>query len=363
MVPRADVYLFPAVVGGGLGDIEEVLAAGRELARARHRVHLFRAPGRALPRGVDGPWDWPPMERTHSLTPRAASAVTLAPAWGISAAPDQRGPLGRGGPWQVEAALVEEWYGTDRTLHVSLEEFARTWTARREATERWREGGRPLRELRARAGRPEFEAEVVAWRRAYRRFRAFDRPNVAHLYATFRPNPAFAREFPEAIQCGPLWSRLHRGVARRSRRRPGRPTWAWYASPASAERLLPAVLAGLDRVRPVPFLWVRTSRPWARTVPADRGRIVSEPLRAADWRRRFDGAELRIVTGSRTLLEAIEVGGPFLYFNGLVGSGRSRRRHRPDKLEALILAGPRAGASSALLRDLRDVGLGRRVEG
>ena len=28
-----DVYLFPSVVGGGLGDIEEVLAAGRELSR------------------------------------------------------------------------------------------------------------------------------------------------------------------------------------------------------------------------------------------------------------------------------------------------------------------------------------------
>ena len=39
---RLDVHLFPAVVGGGLGDIEETLAAGRRLAGAGWVARLYR---------------------------------------------------------------------------------------------------------------------------------------------------------------------------------------------------------------------------------------------------------------------------------------------------------------------------------
>ncbi len=59
-----DVYLFPAVVGGGLGDIEEVLLAGRRLARAGYPVHLFRRPGRPLPR-----WPSRPASRRAAASP------------------------------------------------------------------------------------------------------------------------------------------------------------------------------------------------------------------------------------------------------------------------------------------------------
>ncbi|MFZ0892009.1 MAG: hypothetical protein WAN77_06370, partial [Thermoplasmata archaeon] len=60
---RLDIYLFPAIVGGGLGDIEEVLCAGRRLAESGFPLRLLRAPDRPLPPSVSGPWEWPHHRR------------------------------------------------------------------------------------------------------------------------------------------------------------------------------------------------------------------------------------------------------------------------------------------------------------
>jgi hypothetical protein len=144
-----DVYLLPAVVGGGLGDIEEVLAAGRRLAGAGFRVRLYRPAGRSLPPSVEGPWSWPALARVDRVVPSASAALTVSPAFGVSAAPYRPGPLGRAGPWADEAREIEAAYGPARTLHASLEEFARTLTSLEEARERWREGGVPTRTIRA----------------------------------------------------------------------------------------------------------------------------------------------------------------------------------------------------------------------
>lgn len=360
MAPEVDVYLLPAVVGGGLGDIEEVLAAGRRLERQGFSSVLYRARGRPLPRSVDGPWDWPAtLERRAKLRPRAKRAVTITPSWGLSAAPDRPGPLGRGGVWQEEAASIERTYGRERTVHVSLEEFARIWTSRREVIERYREGGKPARAIRAFAQSTAFAREAERWRESYRRFRELGRPNVVHLYGTFGPDPGFRREFPEAVQCGPLWPGL-RGRSR-SRARVGPPSCVWYASPASAERLLPGVLEGLRGGDPCAFLWVRSPRVWRAILPGEEGKLVVEPQTPSLWRRRFAGARLRLVTGSRTLLEAIELGGPFLYFNGVIGAGRARRRHRPDKIESLLTSARALRVDPRLVRDLRDFSRGMRV--
>ena len=355
-----DVYLFPAVVGGGLGDIEEVLAAGRRLRRAGYRIVLYRRPGHPFPRSTEGPWDWPTLERTTRVSPQSPAALTVAPAWGVSVAPEGPGRLGRGGVWAEEASDVEHAYGPDRTVHVSLEEFARTLDSRAETRERLREGGVPSRQLRARVSAARDVGEVEAFRRAFVRFRAFDRPNVLHLFATFRPNRRFAEEFPNAVQTGPLWAGR---PAPRSKTRPRLRSreWVWYASPASAERLARSVLQGLHGSRPPVRLVVRSPRSWPHVSPSDRWTLVSEPAAPRAWRRRFTLAELRIVTGSRTLLEALEVGGPFLYFNGVLGSGRRARRHRPEKIAALLDFGRSAGVPRALLRDLADFARGRRV--
>lgn len=357
--PAVDVYLLPAIVGGGLGDIEEVLAAGRRLARAGARLLLYRAPGHPWPAGVDGPWAWPPLLRTGRPRPRATAALTISPAWGISAAPAGPPPLGRPGPWDVEARAIEAAYPPDRVVHASLEEFGRTLTVAEEHRERFREGGVPARALGRRAAAARRAGEAAAYARAFRRFRAFDRPDVLHLFATFAPSPAFARAFPAAVQTGPLWP--GRGP-RRSRRRPARREWVWYASPASAERIAPAVAATLGAVAPKVRLFVRAPRRWApSTVGTGRVELRTTPLPPPAWAARFASAELRIVTGSRSLLEALELGGPFLYFNGVLGDGAARRRHRPEKIVGLLRAARRAGWPVDLRRDLADFARGRRV--
>ncbi len=356
-----DVYLFPAVVGGGLGDIEEVLAAGRYLARARFRLILYREAGRPLPSNVDGPWEWPPVERRDRIHRRARAAVTVAPSWGVSAAPSRPARFGRGGPWEVEARSVEAAYGSDQTLHVSLEEFARTLPSAAETRERLREGGVPTRAIGPRYRAAEAANEVEAFRSAFRAFRGFDRPNVLHLFATFRPDPVFAREFPEAVQTGPLGSGHRISAPPVPSGRRGRREWVWYASPSSAERIAPELLRGIAGADPPVTLYVRSPRPWPSIVGAPRTRVVTAPVAPSAWRSRFRKAELRVVTGSRTLIEAMEVGGPFLYFNGVLGQGASRRRHRPEKIRAWLDLARRAGVSRSLRTDLADFARGRRV--
>jgi len=357
---EVDVYLFPAVVGGGLGDIEEVLAAGRYLARAGFPIRLYREKGRPLPRNVDGPWEWPPVVRTDHVRASSRAALTVAPSWGVSAAPSRPARFGRGGPWENEARNVEVAYGADRTLHVSLEEFARTLPSSAETRERLREGGVPARAIGARYRQAQVAHEVDAFRSAFRTFRAFDRPNVLHLFASFRPDRAFAREFPEAVQTGPLGSG-HPASRRSPRRSRDGGQWVWYASPSSAERFAPAVLRGLAGARPPVALYVRSPRPWPSLDGAPGLTVVTVPVPPTEWRARFRDADLRIVTGSRTLLEAMEVGGPFLYFNGVLGRGRSRRRHRPEKIREWLDLARRSGVSAELRADLADFARGRHV--
>jgi hypothetical protein len=355
-----DVYLFPTVVGGGLGDIEEVLAAGRRLARAGHSLYLYRAPDRPLPREVDGPWDWPPHRRIDRLRPTGVAALTLSPAFGVSAAPRRPERFGRGGPWEEETAAVEAAYGTHRTLHVSLEEFARTLSSVEETRERFREGGVRSREIPQRLRRARESREVETFRAAFERFRAFDRPNLLNVFATFGPNRGFGREFPAAVQTGPLWSGLAPSRAAPGRR-PARREWVWYASPSSAERIASAMAKALAGERPPVRLFVRSPRPWGTAGTAPGVTVVTDPMPSTSWRGRFRRAELRIVTGSRTLLEAVEVGGPFLYFNGVLGTGSGSRQHRPEKIRALLATGPGRGLAPDVRRDLADFARGRRV--
>ena len=338
--------------------MEEVLAAGRRLARAGYRIILYRQPGRPLPRGVAGPWAWPRHERADRIRPRASSAMTIAPAWGVSAAPETTGPLGRAGPWADEAEEIERRYGPDRTVHVSLEEFARTLSTAEENRERFREGGVRARLLRSQRGAGGDVPGQREFAEAFWRFRAFDRRNVLHLFASFERRPAFSREFPAAVQTGPLWPGR---FTHRPDRTHGDRWWVWYASPASAQRVAPEVALGLAGSRPPVRLLIRSPRPWPGADHPPRVLFEPAPIRSALWHRRFSSADLRIVTGSRSLLEALEVGGRFLYFNGVLGDGAARRRHRPEKISELVALVGRQRWPRDLLRDLSDFALGRRV--
>ncbi len=355
-----DVYLFPAVIGGGLGDIAEVLDAGRRLESAGFPSYLYRPADRPLPPSVDGPWDWPTIRRVETIRPTAPAALTVTPCWGVSAAPARAGPLGRPGPWAQEAAEVQAAYGAGRTLHVSLEEFARTLTSREENLERYREGGVGRPEARRRSTSGTGRAERARWVEAFRRYRALDRPNLLHLLATFEPSATFMAEFPEIVQVGPLWPNVY--TPRTGSLRAGtEPSVLWYASPSSSATILPAVLRGLSAVGASVRLGVRS--PHLRSAPSDpsvRVELLS-PLPTRLWRPRFARADLRLVTGSRSLLEALELGGPFLYFNGVLRSHGRARRHRPEKIRALLRLFHRLGVDGGLIRDLDAFSRGQRV--
>ena len=181
---------------------------------------------------------------------------------------------------------------------------------------------------------------------------------MLHLYQTFRPAPAFHHEFPETVQVGPLWPEVRgrQGVA--VTRKPSE--WVWYASPASSARLLEEIDRGL-RGTQVRNIAVRSSHslPLPKDSPVRWTSLA--PVNEAAWRGRFRRAGLRIVTGSRTLLEALGSGGPFLYFNGVMAEGRRRRRHRPEKIQDLLAAWRDEGVEVGLVRDLADFSRGRRV--
>lgn len=290
---------------------------------------------------------------------RAPAALTVAPAWGVSAGPGRAEAFGRAGPWEPEAAAIERAYGAGATIHISLEEFARTLAAGAESRERFREGGVPSRAIGARLARARRSGEVAEFRAAFARFRALDRANVLHLFCAFRPDPRFVRAFPPAIVAGPLWPRRFRPPTWARRRGPRE--WIWYASPSSAEAIAPAVVDALAASRPAVRLLVRTDRPWAYRPRPEVVELARRPMPASAWHRRFARAELRIVTGSRTLLEAIELGGPFLYFNGVLGRGARRRRHRPEKIQQLLSLAREQGAPADLVRDLDDFSRGRRI--
>lgn len=353
-----DVYLFPAALGGGSGDIDEVYVAGEVLRRAGARVRLWRSPGRPLPAGVDDPSRWPAVPRVTRIDRRRPWAVTVSAAWGVTAAPQRPGPLGRAGPWAEESEGVEAAYGRDRTVHVSVEEFARTLTSREQSRERYREGGRPTKELDRIAGSSGFRGEVHEFRRAYRRFRGFGTANLLSLFPGFVRSARFQREFPEAVQTGPLWPGRYRPDRRRSRPN-GR--WLWYADSLSAEQLGRGIVAGLARSGRRPRLDVRFAAgplpdglraPFVGALPS---------LGRTAWSRRFRSAELRVVTGSRSLLEALELGRPFLYFNGVTGRGRRTRLHRPEKLRQLLEVWAARNVAPQIARDVRAFAAGKRV--
>ena len=350
----------PAVVGGGMGDIDEVLTAGAHLARTGVRLYLLRLPGRPWPRAIDGPWAWPPVATVHAPVQRHPRALTVTPCFGLSAAPPRDAAYGRPGPWAQEAAEIERAYGAEATVHLSLEEFGRTYPAVTENRERFREGGVPRSEWPTRDGGRQGERDVARWRTAFRRFRALDAGNVLHLLATFQPDARFGREFPEIVQTGPLWP-VSSSPARP--RPPGQDGYrvVWYASPASSPtiaRKVALALVGLDRPGD---LTIRAPRP-VLPDPPEGVRVRELPaLSPVAWQRLSRSADLRIVTGSRTLLEALAQGGPFLYFNGVTGGGRRRRRHRPEKVAGLLRLFRSLGVAPGLCDDLDRFSRGQRV--
>lgn len=354
----------PAVIGAGRGDVEEVRVAASALSGPDGPFRLRRPPGVTWPVPSTDRAAWPRLRPPPRRGRGGRHALTVSSQFGVVAAAAHPGRLGRPGPWAPAVARIEALYGPRHVLHLSLEEFARNLPARSQEAERWREGGRRVRWIRSHLRSAEGRREVRRMRALFRRFRGFGRPGLLVLFPTLRPSRSFRAEYPEAVEIGPLYP----APARRRRRGPpprprsGRARWIWYASPASCPELVEGLARGAERAGRRLVVDLRSDRPMGAPPPGRWVRFRRLPrLPARRWTSRFRAAELRLVTGSRSLLEAIDAGGPFLYFNGVTGRGARRRRHRPEKLDALLAAWRRAGASPRIRRDLADVARARRV--
>ncbi|MCI4322459.1 MAG: hypothetical protein L3K03_00295 [Thermoplasmata archaeon] len=321
--------------------------------RAGFPIVVLPFPGRRTPSWWDAPWDWPPACRPSRPRPTASRALTLCTNWGVTATPAHPGPLGHAGPWAPAVDSIESAYGTENVVHVSFEEFGRTFSSRRQEFERYREGGWPVRRIQQKLRSASGQRGIRNAHEAYARYRGFARPNVLHLYPSFQPAPGFRREFPEALECGPFRPDISREHAYRPRGRAGRtPVWFWHASPGSSARLAQALDPVVEALGTQLILEYRGD-PWEHDPSSNaiEWRRL-EHLPAPEFRRRFRAADLRIVTGSRTLLEALWIGGPFLYFHGVLNSGAHLRRHRPEKLEALLRLWKSQGVSPEVAHDL-----------
>lgn len=346
-------YLFPAVLGGGEGDLAELEVAARALIRERIPVVIYRARGRSMPKGTQPFPSRFSIRRRSTLVRDAARALTVSCDFGVTAGPEASGAFGRAGPWATEAAEIERCYGRGRVLHVSLGEFARTLTSREQVEERYREGGRSHAWIRHHLQTPRGRREIEEAHRLYVRFRALDRSEILHLFPGFRDPRAFRREFPASIPTGPLG--FHPQAFHPHRPRRGPATWIWYASPSTSDRLVRCISRSERRIRSTLTIEVRSPRPLSLPRSTRRLRWVSIPtIPRKEWMRRFRSADLRIVTGTRTLLEALQLQAPFLYFNGVTGRGRSTRTHRPEKLRSLLFASRRSGTPASVRKTLSD---------
>lgn len=348
--PAPDVFLLPAVIGQGRGDVEEVLTLGRRLERLGVPLFLPRAPGQRLPRGVDATFAWPRVRRSLAPRTRAARALTVSAQFGLSAEGRRAVPLGAPGPWAPEREAIERRYGPANVLHISLEEFGRARPLRWLAQERWRESGR------------SGPSDPTEFRSLYADYRRLERDDLLALFPGFLPSRGFASEFPRSVQCGPLrpWPplpRWHPGAhdPGRTRRIVG------YGAGPGRETLVAGIQEGL---RELPVRCELEWRAGSGGRPAVSGpQVPGHRAFAPDgrWERDRARADLWIVTGSRSLLEALDAGAPFLYWNGLLGSGRRRRRHRPEKLLGLLSWLRRVGVPGTVRHDLAEFSRGRAV--
>jgi hypothetical protein len=360
------VYLLPTIVGGGRGDIEEIRAAAFAIRGPGVRLHLYRPAGMVWPVGAREVRSWSVDRVERTLRIEGDRALTISAAFGVTAAAGHPGRFGRAGPWAGTVRALESLYGAGRVLHLSLEEFGRNLSAAQQESERWREGGRTGKELRVLRARADWTGRVARMRRLYRKYRALDRANLLVVIPTFLPSRSYRREFPEVIQCGPIpppppaRRPMLPNPAAGSSRAPA--NWFWYASPSTSPALIPGLRRGSEAARRRLRLTVRSPRPFPSGSFGEQLSIRRvDPLAARGWDRIFRGSDLRIVTGSRSLLEALELGGPFLYYNGAGGRGAARRAHRPEKIRGLLELWRRAGVAASLRADLRDFARGRRV--
>lgn len=370
---RPPVYLFPCRIQEGWGDVAEFSRVAWALYRAGFPLvgeDPGRGRGRMDPRVVPldpreaGPVvPFPPLHPPRDV-PLRGRAILLATWWGLSCRTedDEGDPVP--GPWASSVTSVIRHRTPEEVLTVSLEEFgsavpSRTFLSRQLATAGW-SPGRVLRYM----GSPQGKEHLFRYVSAFRRYRGASSPTTLHVVSQFAPDPEAAREFPFLVQTGPAeGSPRHKEPARVPESGPLRVLW--YASPPSSRDFAPPLFAALSSLgRPVDLV-LRTRDP--ELTEGDPGpsrgslRVIPAPeLPPEAWDRLEAEAHLRIVSGSQSLVEALEDRAPFLYFNGWVRTPSGKGRpFRTEKLLSLLSARGRSPAARSVNRDLWSFAGGR----
>ena len=363
------VYVFPCRIQQGSGEWFETARALEGLERAGHRLlYLLPRPEDPTPKDpraqpLDptraGPGPFPKILPVTDPVP-AQWAVAVVTWYGLTAEREDARGSPNPGPFAPRFERLRQSYPR-HLLVLSLEEFGTGRTSRAALLENRRQSGvvGSPRSV-SRHSQELYHAAFVA-------ARAGGRGDVLHLVPEFSPDLPALQEFPFLLPLPPFGERApvgHRGSPSRTRTRL---SVLWYAHAQSSARILPGVLRGLEATGRRVLLLLRSpdggqeapphSPPGSRVEVRRLG-----PVLPRAWGRLFREADLRIVGGSQTLLEAWNHGGPFLYFNGcLEGPGGKPVGFRREKLLSLLRRWPTAGRST-LRRDLRDFADGRRVE-
>ncbi len=362
------VYVFPCRIQQGLGEWVETARAVRLLPRAGYPLYHLRS---ALPQGESrrdpravpldpsrkGTEPFPPV-RALATPVRAPRAVAVVTWFGVTARRVDSAGDPMPGPLADRFERLREAH-PEGLLVLSLEEFGTARTSREAMTEGLRQAGFTGEQIRQRLRTPGGTDHLRRYREAFRQARAGERDDVLHLFPEFSPSLPALREFPFALPVGPF-SPPGDGL------RPWRPSIprrplrvVWYASASSAPRLMAPLLDALgDLSRPVD-LAVRPGPSWGPFIlPSARPRSVQVTGLAPEGRRRWEQrlrrADLRVVGGSQSLLEAISGSVPFLYFNGALStpSGGSVGFRR-EKLLSFLRGSAHRPAERQVARDLR----------
>lgn len=372
---RLPVYVFPVRIQQGWGDVQEMANACWALARHSRQCELLslRDPvgsGRADRRAqyVDpsdaGPVRFPPVRRVERPTGHGR-AVILATWWGTTARRhDAEGsPL----PGTLEPAVeaVRRAHSSDPTLIVSLEEFASDQSSREALGEAMRQAGWSSRkrgvQLRSTTGQKELEL----YHRTYTLARGGERGDVLHLVSTFSPGAAGLQEFPFLVPVGPFARRTSPRTSG-PRPSPGPTRIVWYASPASSAGFARSLFLALKEGGSPVHLLIRPGTdarvPWPPSLDPKITLEFAPALPEESWRARWRNADLRIASGSQTLVETVLMGRPFLYFNGIVqGPGEAPRAFRREKLLSLTRALRSAGVAESVIGDLENFADGQNL--
>ncbi len=376
---RPAVYLFPCRIQQGWGDVQEMAAAAWALHRAGFpllslppRPEAGRRPDpRASPVEPPraGPARFPPVRRV-ARPQGTGRAMVLATWWGVTARTHDAdgGPLP--GPLESAVGSIVDAHGEGNVLHVSLEEFASDQTSYEALDEGLRQAGWPGPRRRAALKSASGREQCATYHRAFVLARAGERKDVLHLTGSLAPHLPALREFPFLLPVGPF------GMARRSTRaRPPAPPSTrrapvilWYATRDGAADFARSLLSSLDALdRPV-RLEVRAEASVVEALPgrSPGGRVAVRPLGVLEgtaWKARWRRADLRIASGSQTLVESVRLGLPFLYFNGaLAGPHGSSRAFRREKFVSWLRAMQESGSSSLLRKDLSSFADGKGLD-